>query len=318
MSPKTTTSARSPLKGHHTVISDKAFGSLTRVRLEQPEAIAAAASERHRTSVAEVATAGDLFLVAADHPARAALSVGKDRLAMANRRSLLERLAIALEHPRVDGVLASADVIEDLLLLGLLDDKLVIGSMNRGGLAGSVWELDDRFTGYDAPHIDAMGFDGGKMLLRIDRNDRDTRTTLEAASRAVTDLADRSLMAMIEPLPAHRSSEGAVTITSDPNDLIHAIAVASGIGATSAHTWLKLPVVADIERVIETTTLPCLLLGGDIGPDPDATYAGWQRALLIPQVHGLVAGRALLYPGDGDVNTAVDRATRLLEGGRHD
>jgi len=300
------------------VISDEAFDRLTYLRSEQPEAIAAAAKARGKTSVAEVVAAGDLFLIAADHPARAALSVGEDRLAMANRRSLLERLATALEHPRVDGVLATADVIEDLLLLGLLDDKLVIGSMNRGGLAGSAWELDDRFTGYDAPHIEAMGFDGGKMLLRIDRDDRDTRTTLEAASRAVTALADRSLMAMVEPLPAHRSAKGAITISRDADDLIHAMAVASGIGATSAHTWLKLPVVDDIERVMSATTLPCLLLGGDPGREPDATYEGWQRALRIPQVHGLVAGRALLYPEDGDVKTAVDRAARLLEGGRHD
>ncbi len=300
------------------MISDEAFDRLTYLRSVQPEAIAAAAKARRKTSVAEVVAAGDLFLIAADHPARAALSVGEDRLAMANRRSLLERLATALDHPRVDGVLATADVIEDLLLLGLLDGKLVIGSMNRGGLAGSAWELDDRFTGYDAPHIEAMGFDGGKMLLRIDRGDRDTRVTLEACGRAVTDLADRSLMAMVEPLPARRTATGAVTISRDADDLVHAIAVASGIGATSAHTWLKLPVVDDIERVVATTTLPCLLLGGDPGGDPDAKYEGWRRALQIPQVHGLVVGRALLYPEDGDVKTVVKRAAKLLEGGRRD
>lgn len=300
------------------MITDEAFDRLTYFRSEQPEAIPAAAKARRKTSVAEVASAGDLFLIAADHPARAALSVGEDRLAMANRRSLLERLATALDNPRVDGVLATADVIEDLLLLGLLDGKLVIGSMNRGGLAGSAWELDDRFTGYDAAHIEAMGFDGGKMLLRIDRDDRDTRVTLEACSRAVTDLADRSLMAMVEPLPAHRSAKGAITISRDADDLIHAMVVASGIGATSAHTWLKMPVVDDIERVMSATTLPCLLLGGDPGCDPDATYAGWQRALQIQQVRGLVVGRALLYPENGDVKTAVKRAAQLLEGGRHD
>ncbi|MFV1962978.1 MAG: deoxyribose-phosphate aldolase, partial [Acidimicrobiia bacterium] len=122
----------------------------------------------------------------------------------------------------------------------------------------------------------------------------------------------------VEPLPARRTATGAVTISRDADDLVHAIAVASGIGATSAHTWLKLPVVDDIERVVATTTLPCLLLGGDPGGDPDATYAGWQRALQIPQVHGLVVGRALLYPEDGDVRTAVKRAAQLLEGGRHD
>ena len=32
--------------------------------------------------------------------------------------------------------------------MGALEDKVVIGSMNRGGLQGATFELDDRFTGY--------------------------------------------------------------------------------------------------------------------------------------------------------------------------
>ena len=62
--------------------------------------------------------------------------------------------------PGVDGVLGTADVLEDLLLLGALDGKVVIGSMNRGGLAGTVFEIDDRFTGYDAAAIEAHGLRG--------------------------------------------------------------------------------------------------------------------------------------------------------------
>ena len=50
----------------------------------------------------------------------------------------------------MNGVLGTPDVLEDLLLLGALDDKVVIGSMNRGGLAGTAFEIDDRFTAYDA------------------------------------------------------------------------------------------------------------------------------------------------------------------------
>ena len=90
---------------------------------------------------------GRLMLVAADHPARGALRAGDDALAMADRCRLLDRLSVALSRPGVDGVLGTADVIEDLLLLGALDGKVVIGSMNRGGLAGTVFEIDDRFTG---------------------------------------------------------------------------------------------------------------------------------------------------------------------------
>ena len=82
---------------------------------------------------------------------------------------------------------------------GLLDDKVVIGSMNRGGLQGAVFELDDRFTAYDADTIAANGLDGGKMLTRIALDDPGTAPTLEACGNAVTALARRGLMAMVEP-----------------------------------------------------------------------------------------------------------------------
>ena len=78
-------------------------------------------------------------------------------MAMADRRSLLARLVEALHHPDVDGVLGTPDVIEELLLLGALEDKVVIGSMNRGGLDGATWTMDDRFTGFDAESIAACG-----------------------------------------------------------------------------------------------------------------------------------------------------------------
>ncbi len=48
-------------------------------------------------------------------------------------------------------------MLEDLLLLGALDGKIVIASMNRGGLADTVFEIDDRFTGYDAAAIARWG-----------------------------------------------------------------------------------------------------------------------------------------------------------------
>ena len=74
-----------------------------------------------------------------------------------------------------------------------------MGSMNRGGLKGAVFELDDRFTGYDAETIEAMGLDGGKMLCRIAFDDPGSVATLESCGRAVTELARRRRIALIEP-----------------------------------------------------------------------------------------------------------------------
>jgi hypothetical protein len=293
------------------VIDNRQFLELLDARARHPELIEQAAAKRKRRSL--LADDGRTCIIAADHPARAALKVGSEPLAMARRRDLLGRLMVALDQPGVDGVLATPDVIEDLLLLDALEGRIAIGSMNRGGLPGAAWELDDRFTAYDADAIARGGLDGGKMLLRLALNDPGTAATLEGCARAVSELAARKLVAMVEPLPACREADGTVRISKEPDELVRLIGVASGLGNTSAYTWLKVHVTHDMERVLDATTLPTLL-GGDPGNRPAEVFEGWKRALRIPQVRGLVAGRALLYPPDGDVAGAVSAAARLVHG----
>ena len=281
-------------------------------RVYRPEQVAEAAAARRRAP-SVVGPDGRLVIVAADHPARGALRVGDRPMAMADRAELLERLCVALARPGVDGVLGTADIVEDLLLLGALDEKVVIGSMNRGGLAGTVFEIDDRFTGYDAASIAQMGLDGGKMLLRIDPGDPATAATMQSCARAVSDLAAGRLMAMVEPFISHRV-DGRVRNDLSADAVIRSITVASGLGTTSAYTWLKIPVVDDMERVLAASTLPALLLGGEVSADQDAVFTQWRKALQIPSVHGLVVGRTLLYPPDDDVAGAVDSVVGLMRG----
>jgi hypothetical protein len=294
-------------------VSDLDFAALRGLRATSPEAVAEAAAHRMRRPLLADAD-GRLLLIAADHPARGALGVRGDGEAMADRYELLRRLRTALRRPGVDGVLGTADVLEDLLLLGELDGKIAIGSMNRGGLQGTVFELDDRFTGYDAAAIARMRFDGGKMLVRIDPDDPASVRTLEAGARAVDELAAHGLIAMVEPFLSRRGDGGVVNDLSTPA-VARSVAIAAGLGGTSAYTWLKLPVVDDMEAVMAATTMPALLLGGDPSGSPDQTYASWARALATPGVRGLMVGRALLYPPDGDVASAVDAAVKLVRAG---
>ncbi|MGV9819718.1 Cgl0159 family (beta/alpha)8-fold protein [Nocardia xishanensis] len=295
-------------------LTDDRWAELLRMRAKDPAAVERAYAKRvRRASV--LSDRETLFLVAADHPARGALGVGSDRTAMADRRALLERLLIALANPAVDGVLGSPDVVEELLLLDALDDKVVIGSMNRGGLAGAEWEIDDRFTGYDADALVRCRLDGGKMLLRLVDSDPGTVPTLHACAQAVSDLAAHGLMAMVEPLPYHRDDSGALVMSKDAPSLARAITVASGLGVTSAYTWLKIP-APDDSSVLDATTLPVVVLGGAPSEDPAADLAAWGGALHHDVVRGLVVGRTLLYPPDGDVAAAVDAAARMLKASR--
>ncbi len=286
--------------------------ALTTTRLREPERIDHLWAARRRRPL--VGDDGRLLLVACDHPARGALGVRDDGMAMASRSDTLERLATALSRPGVDGVLGTPDVLEDLLLLGLLDDAVVVGSMNRGGLQGASFELDDRFTAYAAADLARRGLDGGKMLTRVDLADEGTAATLAASARAVTELANAGLMAMVEPFWSSRGADGRVVNHLDPDSVIRSVHVAAGLGATSARTWLKLPVVDDMARVLDASTMPALLLGGDPTADPEQTYATWADALTCPSAAGLVVGRALLYPPDGDVAAAVDVAAHLVHG----
>jgi DhnA family fructose-bisphosphate aldolase class Ia len=287
------------------------MADLTEIRAREPQRIVAGWDARTKRPL--LGTDGRLLLVAADHPARGALGVRSEAMAMASRPATLERLATALSRPGVDGVLGTPDILDDLLLMGALDDKLVIGSMNRGGLQGAAFELDDRFTAYTADEIAARGLEGGKMLTRICLADPGTVETLESTGRAVSELARLGLMAMVEPFMSVVRDRRVVNLL-DPENTIRSIHIAAGLGASSAYTWLKLPVVDDLPRVMEATTLPTLLLGGDPQGDPELTYAAWGKALELPAVRGLVVGRALLFPPDGDVAAAVDIAAELVHG----
>src|ERR1700729_460041 len=157
---------------------------LLETRAHTPSAVAAAAAGRRRRPW--LGPSGRLMILAAAHPARGALGVGERPMAMANRFELLDRIMVALARPGVDGVLGTADVIEDLLLLGALDGKLAIGSMNRGGLPG------------------------GKMLLRIDPDNPDTVATIASCAEAAGELAARQIRAMIEPFMVKRVDGRAV------------------------------------------------------------------------------------------------------------
>jgi len=291
------------------MITDERWAELLDVRATDPGAVASAFAAR--TSRPLLANDGATFIIAIDHPARGMVGVSGQPFAMANRREVLERTITALADPGVDGVMATPDILDELALLGAIEGKVAVGSINRGGLTGSAWELDDQRTAHTVQAIVEQGLDGGKMLLRIDLNDKRSKRTIEACANWVTELAAQRLMAMVEPLPYTRRDGKAVLDDSD-DALVRCVGIANALGASSAYTWLKLPATAAIERVMAATSLPGLILGGAPGPDPETAFDEWRRAMASPNVRGLVVGRSLLYPPDGDVASAVRTAAQIV------
>ena len=127
----------------------------------------------------------------------------------------------------------------------------------------------------------------------------------------MTELAAQGLMALVEPFITTRV-DGRVCNDLGTEAVVRSCTIAAGLGSTAAYTWLKLPVVQDMQAVLGATTLPVLLLGGEVESDQDVMFAAWEKALVEPSVQGLVVGRSLLYPPDDDVAGAVDTAVGLL------
>jgi hypothetical protein len=233
-------------------------------------------------------------------------------MAMANRFDLLDRLVRALAVPGVDGVLATPDLVEELAYFGALDNKVIFGSINRAGILGANWELDDRQSSYDVPGITEFGLDGGKTLLRIEKSDPGVLNTIEMVASVNSALARAKKLSIIEPLPYIKNAAGKFELQKDIQELVRVIGIASALGTTSAYTWLKVPAFEDFKYAAQATSLPLMLLGGDPGKDWQATFDKWREAFKFENVRALIPGRTLLFSPELSVEQAVAKAVSIV------
>jgi DhnA family fructose-bisphosphate aldolase class Ia len=289
-------------------LSDALLARLTETRVNDPEFARRAAAARVRRD--RLAPDGKLNLLAADHPARNVTKVGGEPLAMADRRDYLARILRVLAADGVDGVMATMDILEDLLAIDgllraagaptLLDGRLLIASLNRGGLAGSSWELDDPVTGPTPATCKAWRMDGAKLLLRVDDREPASLKTMLACAQAINEANTLALAMFLEPLPVTRTEKGYVVVKT-AEALARLAGVASALGDSSRYLWLKLPHCESYETVARATTLPILLLGGESAGDPAPFLRQLGSAMEAgPNVRGALVGRNVLYPGQED------------------
>ncbi len=297
-------------------LTDALVARITETRVNDPEC--AWRASQARTLRTPLAPAGRLSILAADHPARGVTKVGANPIAMADRRDYLARIVRVLSAEGIDGLMATMDVIEDLLIVesllrerggaALLDGKLLIGSLNRGGLAGSAWELHDPLTGPSPATCKAWRLDGAKVLLRIGTSDAGSLDTLLMSAQAINACNALGLPMFLEPLPVLKGDSGWV-VQKDAAALARVAGIASALGDSSRRLWLKLPYCAGYEVVARATTLPILLLGGESAGDPTPFLQELESAMRAgANVRGALVGRNVLYPGDEDplaMGTAV-------------
>jgi hypothetical protein len=296
---------------------------ITDVRVEHPRWALKEARQRKRRKA--IAPDGKLVLAALDHPGRGVNEIRGDALAMGDRHQYLARARRVLDDPLLDGIVATPDVIEELLILShierrkkgkaFLDGRVLVGSMNRGGLAGTAFEMDDTFTSMGAERIAELRLDGGKMMYRLDPQDPASGRTIQACADALNDLGRLGLPGFLEPLGVARQPSGYVP-AKDADTLVRQCGIAAALGDSSLHLWLKVPIVEDLTRVCRATTLPLLLLGGPARGTPEETLRDFAAGLSAgARVRGAIIGRNLLYPGDADPLPMCRALTALVHKG---
>jgi DhnA family fructose-bisphosphate aldolase class Ia len=213
------------------------------------------------------------FILAADHRARAVLTTE-------NWAEFFGSLALAL--PSCDGILATAQPLSGLAAAGhLTAAHRTYLSINRTGLAGSVFELDDRLVA-SVPRAAADGWSGVKHMTRIDMDDPITASALELLGQVLEQGSAAGLEALIEPLLWEQGR-----IRRDPDAIVLASVIAHDMGAPV----IKVPVPAvapgaerqrAVARVVASVSVPVLFLGGP------RTAAG--RAPVLDEVRDVMEG----------------------------
>ena len=281
------------------------FEAITDVRVDRPETILAEARNRKRR--ARLTRDGKLVILATDHPGRRVTVLGSaDPLGMGDRHSYLARALRVLTTPGFDGIMGTTDFMEDLLAINvlvresggasLIDEKVLIGCMNRGGHAGVEGEIDDRFTSFTASQLKSMNFDGGKMMYRLDPADERSIKAISDCAQAVTELYRENLYAFLEPMTVQKKKEGGYETVKTVEALARDAGAAAALGESSVRTFLKLSYTEGYERVARATTLPILMLGGPPREDPAFTlrdFAAGMRAAA--NVRGVMVGRNVAF-----------------------
>lgn len=302
----------------------KLFEEVTELRIKHAGSgwVKKLATSRERRIV--LAPDDKLTILAADHPARMVTSVLGDKTLLGNRYEYLGRILRVLSLPSWDGVMGTTDVIEELLMLdylikekggkSFLDGRLIFGCMNRGGLKGASFEMDDRFTSFTAERVHDMKLDGAKLMFRLTTDGEEgCGRTIAYCAKAINELNKYNIPVFLECLPV---APGTYKTLKEAERLIEVIGVATALGDSSRNMWLKIPYCEGFEKVALATTCPILILGGEAKGDPTPLLKEFISGLKAGKnIRGALVGRNILFPGDDDPRAVAGAVYGIVHNG---
>jgi len=266
------------------------------------------------------------LILAGDHRARGVITVE-------SYQSYLEALSAAIGY--CDGILASTQPLRDLVASGAIEKRhRTYLSINRTGLAGSAFELDDRLVA-SVERAAAEGWTGIKHMTRIDLTDPTTAPALELLGKVLESARSLGLDALIESL-SWRDGR----VARDTDSIVFAAIVAHDLGAPV----LKVPIpdvapgparVDAVARIVASVGVPVLFLGGprraaEVGAGGVAGAGGATgvgrgdtREPALQEIHDAMAGGAaglavgrVVYQDPEPATMARLVADAVREGGR--
>jgi DhnA family fructose-bisphosphate aldolase class Ia len=191
-----------------------------------------------------------------------------------------------------DGILASRQPLADLARSGALAGKRTYLSINRTGLAGSVFELDDRLVSSVA-RAAADGWTGIKHMTRIDLTDPLTAAALELLGTVIDEARAAGVEALIESVSWRDG-----TMARETEAVVSAAVIAHDLGAP----LLKVPVpdvspgrdrIAAVARVVGSVGVPVLFLGGPRGRAGREAVLAEVAEAMAGGAAGMAMGRVL-------------------------
>jgi class I fructose-bisphosphate aldolase len=206
--------------------------------------------------------------------------------------------ALVKALPSCDGILATAQPLEGLAATGhVLARHRTYLSINRTGLAGSAFELDDRLVA-SVPRAASDGWTGVKHMTRIDLADPLTAAALELLGQVLEGARDAGLEALVEPL-VWRDGR----VCRDPDSIVLAAVIAHDMGAPV----IKVPVPAvppgperrrAVARIVASVSVPVLFLGGPVGEQGREPVLDEVRDVMAGGGSGMAMGRTVYQDPD--------------------
>ena len=282
-------------------LGDEVFLKLNEIKAFHPEIILEETAKREKPGFPHK----HLVFAAADHNARMINEYKGNPIGLSNRREYLTRLVRMLQSDSIDGIEATPDIIEDLIIINrirresgekdFLKGKMLVGTVNRGGLKNTVWEMDDMPACFTVDRIHKLNMDGVKFMIRLNPMDERTKYTVRYCADAINAAESYGLPIFIEALYVETTEKG-FAMKTDSESLCKVVGVVGALGCTGANKWIEVPLNQEYHIPVGATTCPVLVVPDEVENEPEAVVKEYTKEIGIAgNVRGILLGRNVMY-----------------------